>query len=73
VATCSSAGQISPPTGTGLGGKLDCPDPTAFCTQILSEGYCKGSCFGRGSCVDRECVCEDGWTFHDCIKKQYVS
>jgi len=72
VATCTAAGQINPPTGTGLGGKLFCPDPTKFCNQILTEGNCKGSCFGRGSCVNRQCVCQPGWTFHDCIKKQYV-
>jgi hypothetical protein len=72
IATCTAAGQINPPTGTGLGGKLYCPDPTKFCNQILTEGNCKGSCFGRGSCINRQCVCQDGWTFHDCIKKQYV-
>jgi hypothetical protein len=72
TATCTAAGQINPPTGTGLGGKLYCPDPTKFCTQVLSEGYCKGSCFGRGTCTNKQCVCQDGWTFHDCVKKTYV-
>jgi len=72
IATCTAVGAISPPAATGAGGVLYCPDPTAFCNQIMNEGYCKGNCWARGSCVNRQCVCNDGWAFHDCRKKQYV-
>jgi len=53
-------------------GKLFCPDPNTFCERILSGGNCKGSCFGRGTCVNNQCKCDDGWGFHDCIKTTYV-
>ena len=56
----------------GLVGKLVCPDPNTFCERILSEGNCKGSCFGRGTCVNNKCQCEDGWGFHDCTKNTFV-
>ena len=56
----------------GYGGVLYCPDPNQFCNQVETEGFCKRGCSGRGSCVNKECQCEDGWTFHDCSKKTYV-
>jgi len=59
-------------TRLGLGGKLFCPDPNKFCHQVMNEGFCKGSCFGRGVCKNRACECEDGWGFHNCMKKEYV-
>jgi len=71
--TCNNVGKINPPTSSGLVGKLFCPDPNTFCARILGEGNCKGNCFGRGTCVNRQCQCDDGWGFHDCIKKAYTN
>jgi len=53
-------------------GVLNCPDPNEFCGQILSEGFCKGGCYGNGKCKDRKCECKQGWTTHNCAKREYV-
>ena len=70
--TCENNAKINPPSKSGLSGKLNCPDANDFCNQITTEGNCRGGCFGRGSCVNQQCECEDGWGFHDCIKKTYT-
>jgi len=53
-------------------GVLNCPDPNEFCEQVLSEGFCKGGCYGNGKCKDRKCECKEGWTTHNCAKREYV-
>lgn len=53
-------------------GKLHCPDPSKFCNQVETEGFCKRRCSGRGSCVDKECQCEVGWSSFDCSEKIHV-
>jgi len=70
--TCNKEGPVNAPSRSGVSGKLDCPDPNDFCNQIETEGNCRGGCFGKGSCVNKQCQCEDGWGFHDCIKKTYT-
>jgi len=69
---CAQRELVDPPSATGLGGKLQCPTPDLFCKQIITEGNCKGSCFARGECIENRCICHDGWTFHNCLKKTYV-
>jgi len=71
-ATCSAAGAINPSSFSfenRFGGTLECPDPNDFCEQILSEGYCKGSCFGNGVCSPDGCKCFDGWTSYNCARR----
>jgi len=53
-------------------GGLECPDPNEFCGQVLSEGFCKGGCYGNGKCRNRKCECIEGWTSHNCAKREYV-
>lgn len=56
----------------GLGGKLKCPDPNTFCAKLNIESDCRRGCSGRGTCENKECKCEDGWTGYDCSQKTYV-
>jgi len=66
---CTSAKSV---TVSGYTGSLVCPDPQSFCEQATSEGYCRRGCSARGSCVNQECVCDDGWTGFDCSYNTYV-
>jgi len=71
-ATCSAAGAINPSSfsfDNQFGGTLECPDPNDFCEQVLSEGYCKGSCFGNGVCKPDGCKCFEGWTSYNCARR----
>jgi len=74
-ATCYSAGAIKPwgsyfNFNNDFGGELQCPDPNDFCTQILSEGYCKGMCYGNGICRQDGCRCYEGWGSYNCALRQ---
>jgi len=74
-ATCYSAGAIKPwgsyfNFNNDFGGELQCPDPNDFCTQILSEGYCKGMCYGNGICRQDGCRCFEGWGSYNCALRQ---
>jgi len=66
---CLTEGDIDTNVGE-LSGKLNCPDPKDFCEQVLSEGYCRGGCFGNGKCENKECNCSDGWGSYNCAKKE---
>jgi len=72
---CSAEGNISATNfafNHDLVGELRCPDPTEFCEQVLSEGFCKSHCFNNGFCMDNECKCDEGWTSYNCAKKEMV-
>jgi len=75
--TCSAAGNIDAsnfPFKNDLVGVLQCPDPDEFCNQVLSEGFCRGQCFGRGVCsyASSECICDEGWGSYNCAKKDFT-
>ncbi len=55
-----------------LVGVLRCPDPNEFCEQVEIEGNCRGSCFGNGVCIEKECKCYDGWTSYNCAELKEV-
>jgi len=60
-------------TEKGYTGTLSCPDPEEFCGQVMVEGFCRRKCSGRGSCINQECICVEGWSGFDCSKHTYVN
>ena len=57
----------------GYTGTFSCPSPNDFCGQIMSEGFCRRKCSGRGSCIHQQCTCVEGWSGFDCSKHTYVN
>jgi hypothetical protein len=49
----------------GYYGSIDCPDPKSFC-EGAGKKYCPRNCMGRGTCVNNQCKCDDGYTGTDC-------
>lgn len=37
----------------------------------MTEGFCRRGCSGRGTCVNQQCVCQDGWDGFDCSHPAY--
>jgi len=60
--TCTQKASISV---QGYFGTVDCPDPNTFCAAS-GLTYCARGCLGRGTCVDNQCVCKDGYYGSDC-------
>ena len=54
---------------SGFSGYFQCPDPETFC-ETVGLSYCRLGCSGRGTCVDDECVCNDGYTGIDCAMNE---
>lgn len=65
---CSEAGSVEVP---GYAGRLDCPDPNAYC-KTYGQNFCAKGCSGRGTCVNNQCQCPEGWGGDDCGKRVYV-
>jgi hypothetical protein len=72
--TCSAAGWINGSNfgSKDIGGEIECPDPNEFCEYILADTYCRGGCYGRGVCSERQCKCQDGWGFGSCVVEEAV-
>ena len=66
---CDAAGPISIP---GYAGELECPDPNEYCSTY-GKSYCGKGCIGRGTCVNNQCICKDGWGGDDCNTRVYVN
>jgi len=52
-------------TVSGYRGAINCPDPLRFCNTVGKQ-YCPRNCMNRGTCVDNQCECYDGFTGVDC-------
>jgi leishmanolysin len=52
----------------GYYGSVDCPDPQTFCNTV-GKKYCPRNCMGRGTCVNNQCECKEGYTGIDCALK----
>ena len=46
-------------------GVVNCPNANTFCA-VETAIYCKRGCMGRGTCLNKSCVCSDGWGGSDC-------
>ena len=49
----------------GYQGLLNCPDPNTFCSTKALK-FCRRGCMGRGTCVNNQCVCKDGFNGTSC-------
>jgi len=66
--SCNSQGPVSV---TGFSGQLMCPDPSDYCNRA-NPARCVRGCSGKGTCVNNECQCTNGWTGVDCSTRAYV-
>jgi len=59
---CTQEGPISLLTYSG---QFNCPDPQTFCSTV-GVNFCPRNCMGRGTCVNAQCVCDEGYQGTDC-------